>query len=116
LNPGVSRGKNRGNLITTVANNLLSALVCKTAVSNGASVRKLHDGDQLYLWVYADGRKYWRMRYWQSGKEKSLSVGVYPKVPLGDARKKRDEVRLLLLNRSERVKRHYQSQQGSQTN
>ncbi|SFO12332.1 tyrosine-type recombinase/integrase [Nitrosospira briensis] len=73
--------------------NLLSAAECKNANSNGASVRKLSDGDGLYLWVYLDGRKYWRMRYWQVGKEKSLSLGVYPKVSLSDARKKRDEVR-----------------------
>jgi hypothetical protein len=46
----------------------------------GAGIRKLHDGDGLYLWVYLDGRKYWRMRYWQAGKEESLSIGVYPKV------------------------------------
>jgi integrase len=73
--------------------NLLSAAECKNANSNGASVRKLSDGDGLYLWVYLDGRKYWRMRYWQVGKEKSLSLGVYPKVSLSDARKKRGEVR-----------------------
>ncbi len=76
-----------------MATNLLSAAECKNATSNGAGVRKLHDGDGLYLWVYLDGRKYWRMRYWQVGKEKSLSVGVYPKVSLSDARKKRDELR-----------------------
>lgn len=76
-----------------MATNLLSAAQCKNATSNGAGVRKLHDGDGLYLWVYLDGRKYWRMRYWQAGKEKSLSVGVYPKVSLSDARKKRDDLR-----------------------
>lgn len=76
-----------------MATNLLSAAECKNATSNGVGVRKLHDGDGLYLWVYLDGRKYWRMRYWQVGKEKSLSVGVYPKVSLSDARKKRDELR-----------------------
>jgi hypothetical protein len=32
------------------------------------------------------------MRYWQAGKEKSLSLGVYPKVSLSNARKKRDEL------------------------
>ena len=42
-----------------MATNLLSALTCKTATGNGSSVRKLHDGDGLYLWVYADGRKYY---------------------------------------------------------
>ncbi len=75
-----------------MATNLLSAAECKNATSNGASIRKLHDGDGLYLWVYLDGRKYWRLRYWQADKEKSLSVGVYPKVTLSDARKKRDEL------------------------
>ncbi|CAB3775818.1 Arm DNA-binding domain-containing protein [Pararobbsia alpina] len=33
------------------------------------------------------------MRYWQGDKEKALSVGVYPKVTLGQARKKAEEVR-----------------------
>ncbi len=69
-----------------MATNLLSAVECKNAASKGALIRKFHDGDGLYLWVYLDGRKYWRMRYWQAGKEKSLSIGVYPKVSLSDAR------------------------------
>jgi len=76
-----------------VATNLLSAVECKNATSNRAGVRKLHDGDGLYLWIYRNGRKYWRMRYWQAGKEKSLSIGVYPKVTLSDARRKREELR-----------------------
>jgi len=76
-----------------MATNLLSAAACKNSTTNGASIRKLHDGDGLYLWVYLDGRKYWRMRYWQAGKEKSLSIGVYPKVSLSEARKKREELR-----------------------
>lgn len=76
-----------------MATNLLSAAKCKNVTSNGAGIHKLHDGDGLYLWVYQDGRKYWRMRYWQAAKEKSLSLGVYPKVSLSDARKKRDELR-----------------------
>lgn len=76
-----------------MATNLLSAAECKNATSNGAGIRKLHDSDGLYLWVYLDGRKYWRMRYWQASKEKSLSIGVYPKVSLSDARKKREELR-----------------------
>jgi hypothetical protein len=32
------------------------------------------------------------MRYWQAGREKSLPLGVYPKVSLSDAGKKRDEL------------------------
>lgn len=72
--------------------NLLTATACKNVVCGEAAIRKLSDGDGLYLWIYADGKKYWRMRYWQAGKEKSLSLGVYPKVGLKDARGKRDRI------------------------
>lgn len=98
MHPVTHRGKFRGSKfftvgVTTIATNLLSAAKCKNSSSGGVGIRKLHDGDGLYLWVYLDGRKYWRMRYWQASKEKSLSLGVYPQVSLGDARKKRDELR-----------------------
>ncbi|MFM0501952.1 tyrosine-type recombinase/integrase [Paraburkholderia caffeinilytica] len=74
------------------ATNLLSDAQCKSATSEGKAIRKLPDGDGLYLWVYADGRKYWRMRYFWTGKEKSLSLGVYPKETLANARKKRQAI------------------------
>ncbi len=70
--------------------NLLTDLDCKNATSGQASIRKLSDGGGLYLWVSADGRKYWRLRYWIAGKEKALSLGVYPVVSLKEARGKRD--------------------------
>jgi len=73
--------------------NLLSDVQCKNANADGKSIRKLSDGGGLYLWVYADGTKYWRLRYWIVGKEKSLSFGVYPQVSLKEARGKRDEER-----------------------
>ena len=38
--------------------NLLTDVECKNATSEGKSIRKLHDGGGLYLWVYEDGRKY----------------------------------------------------------
>ena len=71
---------------------------CKNATSEGKAIRKLTDGDGLYLWVYADGRKYWRLRYWQGGKEKSLSLGVYPAVTLKAARKSLKDQRAHLDN------------------
>lgn len=73
--------------------NLLSDTTCRNATSAGAKVKKIHDGGGLYLWVHADGSKYWRLRYWLAGKEKSLSLGVYPVVTLKAARKRRDEER-----------------------
>ncbi len=76
--------------------NLLSASECKNASSEGRAIRKLHDGGGLYLWVYADGGKFWRLRYRLGGKEKSLSFGSYPQVSLKEARAKRNEQRKVL--------------------
>ncbi len=77
---------------------MLSDAKCKNATSQGKAVRKIPDAGGLYLWVYADGRKYWRMRYWLAGKEKSLSLGVYPAISLKKARARRDEERKRLDN------------------
>lgn len=71
---------------------MLSDAKCRNSSADG-KLRKLADGKGLYLWVYPDGRKYWRFRYYQHNKEKSLSLGVYPEVSLKDARLKRDEER-----------------------
>lgn len=79
-----------------MAINLLSNVLCKSVTSEGRKIRKLPDGGGLYLWVFADGSKYWRLRYWLAGKEKSLSLGVYPFVSLKEARAKRDDQRKVL--------------------
>jgi len=71
---------------------MLSDAKCRNAATQ-AKILKLADDNGLYLWVYPDGRKYWRLRYWQLGKEKSLSLGVYPEIGLKDARAKRDAER-----------------------
>lgn len=72
---------------------MLSDATCRNATSEGRSVRKIPDANGLYLWVYSDGRKYWRLRYWVDGKERSLSLGVYPDVGLKEARRRRDNER-----------------------
>ncbi len=72
---------------------MLTDLRCKSATSEGRKLRKLSDGGRLQLWVYGDGRKYWRLRYWIGGKEKSLSLGVYPETSLKAARGRRDAER-----------------------
>jgi integrase len=78
--------------------NLLSDADCRNSTSEGKSIRKLHDGGGLYLWVYSDGSKFWRLRYWLSNKEKSLSFGAYPEITLKDARSKREVERRKLDN------------------
>lgn len=72
---------------------MLTDAKCKNATSGGLKIRKLADVGGLYLWVYEDGRKYWRFRYWLAGKEKTLSLGVYPAIGLKAARIRRDAER-----------------------
>lgn len=76
---------------------LLTDLACKNATAEGHKIRKLHDGQGLYLWVYEEGRKYWRLRYKIHGKEKSLSLGVYPVVGLKQARQLAQAARVKLM-------------------
>lgn len=80
----------------------LSDLDCKNAICTTDTVRKLADGEGLYLWVMADGPKLWRYRYSVQGfnrkgqparVEKVLSLGVYPDVSLAQARAKAAELR-----------------------
>ena len=73
---------------------------------------RLFDERGLYLEVAPTGGKWWRFKYRFDGKEKRVSLGVYPDVPLASrtvkdkearkpktikgAREKRDEARALL--------------------
>ena len=53
---------------------------------------KYSDGGGMYLLVTAVG-KYWRMNYRFDEKRKTLAFGVYPTVPLAEARKRREKAR-----------------------
>ncbi|MEC8484668.1 MAG: Arm DNA-binding domain-containing protein, partial [Pseudomonadota bacterium] len=54
---------------------------------------KLADEKGLYIEVTPKGSKLWRMKYRFEGREKRLSIGIYPDVSLKTARLKRDEAR-----------------------
>lgn len=58
--------------------------------------QKLFDGGGMYLLVRPNGAKWWRLKFRVAGKEKLLSLGVYPDVSLKAARDKRDEARKML--------------------
>jgi integrase len=62
----------------------------------GAKPLKLFDGGGLYLLVNPTGSRWWRLKYRVSGREKLLSLGVYPDVSLKLARDRRDEARKLI--------------------
>ncbi len=49
---------------------------------------RLLDGNGLYLYVPASGKKVWQLRYKIDGKEKVLTVGKYPLMSLQEARDK----------------------------
>lgn len=59
---------------------------------------KLSDAGGLYLEVAPSGGKWWRLKFRFGGKEKRISLGVYPDVGLKDARERRDQARRLLAN------------------
>jgi len=54
------------------------------------------DGGGLYLWVKPTCGKLWRWSYRFDGKEKLMSLGKYPDVPLALARERHAEARKLL--------------------
>ena len=60
--------------------------------------QKISDGGGLYLLIHPNGGKYWQMAYRFEGKQKTLSLGIYPEVGLAQARDRRDEARKLLAN------------------
>ena len=70
-------------------------MLSDSKVKNAKSKDKtylLRDDGGLYLKVDTAGRKYWTLRFWEGGKERQISLGVYPEVSLKDARIKRDEL------------------------
>ena len=59
---------------------------------------KLSDGRGLYLIVTPKGGRWWRLKYMYARREKSLSLGVYPDVPLALARERREDARKQVAN------------------
>ena len=65
-------------------------------VKPAAKTQRLFDGAGLYLEVSPKGGKWWRLKYRYAGKEKRISLGVYPEVTLKEARDRRYQARKLL--------------------
>jgi integrase len=54
------------------------------------------DSGGLYLEIAPGGGKWWRLKYRFQGREKRISLGIYPAIGLKDARSRRDEAKELL--------------------
>jgi integrase len=74
---------------------MLTDTAIRKVKAMGKRVR-LYDGAGLYLEVVPAGGRWWRFKYRFAGKEKLLSLGVYPEVRLADARVRCAEARKLL--------------------
>jgi len=57
---------------------------------------RLSDGGGLHLWITPAGGKLWRWKYRFESREKLMSFGGYPDVPLSLARERHQEARKLL--------------------
>jgi integrase len=68
---------------------------CRTAKPS-TKPRKLFDERGLFLLITPTGSKIWRFRFRFDGKEKLISFGRYPDVPLKLARERRDDALQLL--------------------
>jgi len=73
----------------------LSTAKIQNATAQKKTVR-LFDGRGLYLEIAPTGSRWWRFKYRFAGKEKRISIGVYPDVGLKKARDRRDEMRKLV--------------------
>jgi integrase len=70
-----------------------------TAIRNakpGTKPVRLFDGGGMYVEISPTGGKWWRLKYRYAGKEKRMSLGVYPKISLKKARVRREDARKLL--------------------
>lgn len=66
------------------------------ALKPKAKLYRVADAAGLCVEVDPSGSRRWRIRYRFAGKQKMLSLGVYPEVSLADARGRREDVRKLI--------------------
>lgn len=64
----------------------------------GEKILYFFDERGLYLEVTPKGSKRWRLKYYFKGRERRISLGIYPEVTLKEAREKRDEIRKQAFN------------------
>lgn len=62
----------------------LSDITVRTAKARDKQY-KLSDAAGLHLLIKPNGNKYWRLKYRFAGKEKLLSIGLYPVIGLSAA-------------------------------
>ena len=74
----------------------LSNKECESAKA-AEKLFSLGDGFGLFLDVFPNGSKRWRYVYRWQGRQKKLSLGMFPQVKLAEARQIHEEARVALL-------------------
>ncbi|NJS13380.1 MAG: DUF4102 domain-containing protein [Sphingopyxis sp.] len=74
----------------------LNALQIRSFQPENSPYKKT-DERGLYLEVFPNGSKLWRLKYNFAGKQKRIALGAWPEVSLQAARLERDELRLRIL-------------------
>ena len=75
---------------------MLTELQIRSAIrqaANQGSPQRLSDGQGLALVIVPPNRPAWRFRYHFQGREKMISLGVYPEVSIAMARERREAAR-----------------------
>ena len=87
--------------VSRLSGMLLPPMLTDTAIRNAKPREKpykLSGGGGLYLLINPSDSRWWRLKYRVAGKEKLLSLGVYPEISLKQAHDRRDECRRQLAN------------------
>ncbi|MGB3417972.1 MAG: integrase arm-type DNA-binding domain-containing protein [Mesorhizobium sp.] len=66
------------------------------ALKPSVTARKYADSEGLFIYLTPGGSKLWRWKFRFNGKEKLMAFGNYPAVSLADARKRRDQAKVIL--------------------
>ena len=67
---------------------LTTTQIATTDPPSPGKQKKLFDGDGLYLLLYPNGKKGWRLKFRFAGRESTLSFGPYPEIPIEVARER----------------------------
>jgi hypothetical protein len=102
----------------------LTELQIKNVKPHPGKTIRLFDARGLYIEISETGGRWWRLKFRFAGKEKRLSLGVYPETSLKEARSRCDEARKLLSDgidpsqqrKVDRLVRAERSDDGSQIN
>lgn len=78
-------------------------------------IYKLYDGGGLSVEVPPAGNLRWRFKYTFQGREKRLSLGLYPEVAIEVARGLRDELKRLLTEGVDPAARRKQNKKAAST-